>query len=115
MGASGDLAKKKTYPALYALWKARLLPRETIIWGFARSPKEDENFRNSFLKPFLMAKNTVDQESQVDAFLSQCFYRKGSSYGDWQGIQSILSETKHENTLIYLAIPPHGKSTTQEE
>lgn len=45
VGASGDLAKKKTYPALYDLWKAGLLPEDTAIWGFARTAKTHEQLR----------------------------------------------------------------------
>jgi len=113
IGASGDLAKKKTYPALYALWNACLLPANTTICGFARSAKANEDFRNH-LKPYLKSsKKDGGDTSRVDAFLSLCQYRKGASYGDWEGIQSILSETNCDNILIYLAIPPHvfGDST----
>ncbi|KAL7555576.1 hypothetical protein ACA910_016186 [Epithemia clementina (nom. ined.)] len=109
VGASGDLAKKKTYPALFALWKARLLPRDTVIWGFARSPKADEEFRRH-LSPYLKADSDDDVAS---GFLELCFYRKGDSYADWEGIQSILAETQKDNVLVYLAIPPNvfGDST----
>ena len=105
VGASGDLAKKKTYPALYSLWKARLLPRDTIIWGFARSPKENDDFRRH-LEPYLKA--AKDGGAAAD-FLQLCFYRKGASYADWGGIRSILLECRMQNILFYLAIPPNGK------
>ena len=36
-GASGDLAKKKIYPTLWALFKDNLLPKESRIVGYARS------------------------------------------------------------------------------
>ena len=36
-GASGDLAKKKIYPTLWALFKENLLPPGTQIVGYARS------------------------------------------------------------------------------
>ena len=36
-GASGDLAKKKIYPTLWALWRDGLLPPGTTIVGYARS------------------------------------------------------------------------------
>ena len=106
VGASGDLAKKKTYPALYALWKASLLPRNTVIWGFARSPKGNDDFRRH-LKPHLMKADS--DATDATEFLELCCYRKGSSYADWEGIRSILTETQRENILVYLAIPPHGK------
>jgi len=37
VGASGDLAKKKTFPSLLNLYDDNLLPKNTIIWGYARS------------------------------------------------------------------------------
>lgn len=53
-GASGDLAKKKTYPALFQLYCAGLLPRNVQIIGFARSAKyaEGDAFREH-IKPGL--------------------------------------------------------------
>jgi glucose-6-phosphate 1-dehydrogenase len=44
VGASGDLAKKKTFPALYELFLANLLPRSTIVFGYARSEMSEEKF-----------------------------------------------------------------------
>ena len=45
IGASGDLARKKTYPALFRLHLHNLLPRNTIIYGYARSKMEDGPFK----------------------------------------------------------------------
>ena len=45
VGASGDLAKKKTFPALLELYLAGLLPRGTLICGYARSKLTDTQFR----------------------------------------------------------------------
>ena len=45
LGASGDLAKKKTYPALYSLHVSGLLPKHAIITGFARSELPLDKFR----------------------------------------------------------------------
>ena len=55
-GASGDLAKKKTFPSLFDLFLAGFLPQSTVICGYARSPKSDEEFR-SHLMPFLAKRN----------------------------------------------------------
>lgn len=105
VGASGDLAKKKTYPALFALYLARLLPEQTQIWGFARSKKTNEQFRAS-LRPFLTSQG-VPTEASIEQFLSLCFYRPGTSYGDYLVMTSILKETSSiHNFLFYLAIPP---------
>lgn len=45
-GASGDLAKKKTYPALFQLFLQGSLPRNTVICGYARSKLSDEDLGN---------------------------------------------------------------------
>jgi glucose-6-phosphate 1-dehydrogenase len=102
VGASGDLAKRKTYPALLALYKASLLPSVTIIWGFARTEMTHYGFRHH-LKPFL---NDAD-ECVVDQFLSICNYRPGSSYGDWESMDSILKASPSRNLVVYLATPPN--------
>ena len=41
-GAAGDLCKKKLIPALYELWKKKLLPKDILIVGASRRdlPKE---------------------------------------------------------------------------
>ena len=53
IGASGDLAKKKTYPALMELYLSDFLPRHSNIVGFARSEMADDKLRAS-LKPYLL-------------------------------------------------------------
>ena len=51
-GASGDLAKKKIYPTLWALFKERLMPKQTRIVGYARSKISVEGIREK-CKPWL--------------------------------------------------------------
>jgi len=41
-GASGDLTKRKLFPALFHLWQANLLPQQFAIVGVARRPLGDE-------------------------------------------------------------------------
>ena len=51
-GASGDLTKRKIFPALYALALRRLLPENFAILGAARSDWTDEEFRRGWRRPF---------------------------------------------------------------
>ncbi len=44
--AAGDLAKKKIYPALFALYYENMLPKNFSIFGFARSKMDDAKFRD---------------------------------------------------------------------
>lgn len=54
-GASGDLAKKKIYPTLWALYKEKLLPPETRIVGYARSKLSVDEIRAK-CKPWFKVK-----------------------------------------------------------
>ncbi|CAN8074664.1 unnamed protein product [Agarophyton chilense] len=109
IGASGDLAKKKTYPSLFALYRFHYLPDDFTIVGYARSEKSDEDFRAS-IKSYLSGA----EEQVKDEFLSHCLYRNGNSYDDEEAIGKVSEEMssierstgKTVNRLFYFAIPP---------
>jgi glucose-6-phosphate 1-dehydrogenase len=110
IGASGDLAKKKTYPSLFALYIDNFLPKHCGIWGYARSSKTDADFR-SHLKPYLTKVKGATEEL-IDEFLSRCFYRNGQ-YDSADSLNSCAQEAstlqashETENRVFYLAIPP---------
>src|SRR4051812_23015737 len=44
-GASGDLTKRKLFPALYSLAYRRLLPEKFAVVGIARTEESDDAFR----------------------------------------------------------------------
>jgi glucose-6-phosphate 1-dehydrogenase len=44
-GASGDLTKRKLFPALYSLAYRRLLPENFAVVGVSRSEETDDEFR----------------------------------------------------------------------
>lgn len=121
VGASGDLAKKKTYPSLLNLFEDNLLPQSTVIWGYARSVKTHQQLRDH-LKPHLL--KTGSSEIVVQDFLNKCFYHSGKSYGDEEAYSEMLrsigdfeessSQSSQSGTLggacnrlYYLAIPPN--------
>ena len=76
VGASGDLAKKKTYPSLLNLFEENLLPKQTVIYGYARSSKTHEELRQH-LFPHLI--KTGASEFVVKSFLERCFYYSGKT------------------------------------
>lgn len=108
VGASGDLAKKKTYPSLFALFKTAYLPPSVTIVGYARSKKTDDQFRET-IRSFLKS----DDSTQIDKFLSRCIYRSGG-YDDAEAIRVVAEEMSSiekghadmANRLFYFAIPP---------
>ncbi|GMH35965.1 hypothetical protein BSKO_03833 [Bryopsis sp. KO-2023] len=108
LGASGDLAKKKTYPALYALFSKGFLPDNIQILGYARSNLKDEELRDR-LKGYLKG-----EESKINEFLSLCTYKQGQYDGSagYKGLQTALAERESKycsspaGRLFYLALPP---------
>ena len=74
LGCTGDLAKKKTYPALFALFLHEHMPPRTVVLGYARSPLTDESLRER-IRPALKG-----PKDQVEAFLASCFFQQGE-YG----------------------------------
>ena len=111
VGASGDLAKKKTYPSLLELMEGGYLPANTTIWGFARSDLGRKGLHER-LKPFLLKSSSPES---VDRFLQMCYYHKGAGYDDvdsWRQLEGKIGETLSSNEgdscnrLFYFAIPP---------
>ena len=117
VGASGDLAKKKTYPCLFELYQHGLLPQQTAIWGYARTAKSHLDFRDHIHPHLTEVQNPklAGPHKTVKHFLELCYYHNGESYGDEDAYQSMLKEITNEatfdagdcNVLYYLAIPPN--------
>ena len=112
VGASGDLAAKKIYPALFALYSQGFLPDRFRIIGFARSSLNDEAFRARIAEH--LACRYVPGESCADRmaeFLGRCTYVTGryDSRDSFLDLYQALSNDTSgfvENLLFYLAIPP---------
>lgn len=111
LGASGDLAKKKTFPALFNLYRQGFLQSSEVhIFGYARTKISDEELRDR-IRGYL-GKDSED----VSKFLQLIKYVSGS-YDDAEGFRSLDKHIyEHEvskNTqvgssrrLFYLALPP---------
>lgn len=125
-GALGDLAKKKTFPALFGLFREGELPEETQILGYARSKYEQDKFREH-LRPFFKKGNTTkhpDFEAKVEKFLSMIHYVQGQYDTDegYQKLDEICKEyeKKHNTTdepsrIFYLALPPSEFTTVARQ
>ena len=112
LGASGDLAKKKTFPALFELYKADFLPRKLNIVGYARSNMTDAELRTKLRTAgFLKGEDEV-----VHDFLSHVTYVAGQYDGDqdpkgYSELQATLKKLEEGQSckcgrLFYLALPP---------
>lgn len=108
-GASGDLAKKKTFPALFGLYREGHLPKTIQIIGYARSKLEDDDFKSRISQYFKGGNDQIRQE-----FLNLCSYIS-DPYDTDEGYDKLRIaceqyETEHnvkdQNRLFYLALPP---------
>ncbi|KAG5232084.1 glucose-6-phosphate dehydrogenase [Salix suchowensis] len=113
VGASGDLAKKKIFPALFALFYEDWLPENFTVFGYARTKMNDEELRNMISGTLTCRVNQRENcEDKMDQFLKRCFYHAGQydSEGDFSNLDSKLKVKeagKVSNRLFYLSIPPN--------
>ncbi len=111
VGASGDLARKKIYPALFALYCQGLLPEQFNVVGFARSKSSDEEFRKRVTETLTCRYVPGESCAQLMAkFLSKCRYIAGAydssdSFLDLHAVLREIESGKHANRMFYLAIP----------
>lgn len=113
VGASGDLAKKKIFPALFALYYEGCLPEHFTIFGYARSKMTDAELRNMVSKTLTCR---IDKREncgeKMEQFLERCFYHSGQ-YDSLENFAELDKKLKeHEagrfsNRLFYLSIPPN--------
>lgn len=107
-GASGDLAKKKTFPALFALFKRDLLPKDVLIWGYARSKLSNEDFISKCVNATI--KNGGDKLAE---FNKRCHYFSGQydsadAFKDFNKhlLEAEKFKSKGANRVFYMALPP---------
>lgn len=96
-GVAGDLARKKIYPALFALYVEDMLPENFTIYGYARSKMSDEEFRD-YIGGSLTCRVT-DEDScgdKYDTFLDRCYYQPGqySDQSDFKALSDRMTETE---------------------
>lgn len=95
VGASGDLAKKKIYPALFALYVEGHLPEYFTIWGFARSKMSNEEFRE-YIGQSLSCRLTDkgNCEDKFNTFLERCYYHPGqyNNRDDFAALSEAMTE-----------------------
>ncbi len=112
VGASGDLARKKIFPALFALYCQELLPDGFHLFGFARTEFSQAEFRSRIAEHLTCRYSPEGQcDLRVREFLDRCHYVSGSydSADSFLDLFVALRETeagRSAHRLFYLAIPP---------
>lgn len=112
IGASGDLARKKIFPALFAFHCQNLLPEPWHVFGFARSRFDDATFRETIASQ-LTCRYTPAQECdlRIKEFLDRCHYLPGAydqrdAFLDLYLRMREVEQHRPADRMFYLAIPP---------
>jgi glucose-6-phosphate 1-dehydrogenase len=121
-GASGDLTKRKLFPALYSLAFRRLLPDSFAIVGVSRTEETDDEFRER-MKEAVQEHGRDEFRDEVWDPLAEGMRYVALDFADEEGedrLASTLNELDEErgtrgNRVYYLATPPGVFPTVVQE
>lgn len=104
-GATGDLAKRKLFPALYHLEDEGLL--DVPVIGVARSDWTDESFRERAREAIGIAEPNPSSVT-VDSLCERLDLIQGdyASAATWEDLRATLDRAGSQNAVYYMAIPP---------
>jgi glucose-6-phosphate 1-dehydrogenase len=113
-GATGDLTKRKLFPALYNLAKDGFLPENFAIIGVGRQELETEDFRNQIIADLKNFVADAPDKKLVEWFESRTYYTGGDFDDDkklFKDLKDLIGEVCEthqipENYFYYLATPP---------
>ncbi|MEM6644075.1 MAG: glucose-6-phosphate dehydrogenase [Bacteroidota bacterium] len=108
-GASGDLTARKLIPAIYNLYRKKLLPEKYAILGVGRSSFSDEEFRDKVV----LSSSHLKSDESLDDFASLMHYESidTSEASDYEKLSSRIEAVSEEtgiekNITFYLSVPP---------
>jgi glucose-6-phosphate 1-dehydrogenase len=121
-GASGDLTKRKLFPALYSLAFRRLLPDSFAVVGVARSEETDEEFKER-MKEAVQEFGRDEFREEAWELLAGGMRYVAMDFADEERedeLAATLNELDEErgtcgNRVYYLATPPGVFPTVVQE
>jgi glucose-6-phosphate 1-dehydrogenase len=121
-GASGDLTRRKIFPALYALAYRKLLPEQFAVLGVARSEMPTEEFVASMEEAVREFGRDELTAEAWEPLASRTRY-VATEFADEEGedrVAATLSGLDEElgtrgNRVYYLAVPPEAMPKLVEE
>ncbi len=120
-GASGDLTRRKLVPALYRLEHEGLLPDDFFVVGFARTKKNQEQFRQEMRKAVTeSSRSSLFEEEVWQRFSRRLSYFAGSydRLESYVKLQQFIDDRGlapgRREYLYYLALPPSVAQTVLE-
>src|SRR5918992_4226513 len=112
-GATGDLAKRKLFPALHNLQVQGLLPRRTVILGTGRTEYDDESYRKEMRAAVEEHSRIAPSEESWSEFSEDVHYLIGDATDEFffDTLKKRLDDLDEEcgtcgNRVWYLATHP---------
>jgi len=116
-GATGDLARKKLFPALFDLYTKGLLPDTCKIIGFAKSQRDNEAFR-AIIREAIEQNGHTHSAEDIDAFTAHAHYHAGlfEQIDDYENLSQHIEDIDASfgwcaSKLFYMATPPSAYAT----
>ena len=113
-GATGDLTKRKLFPALYNLARDGHLPENFAIVGVGRQEMLSDEFRDQIMENLKEFAGPDPDEEKIAWFCDRTYYTGGDFDDDkklFADIKDLLNEVCEANNIppnffYYMAIPP---------
>jgi glucose-6-phosphate 1-dehydrogenase len=117
-GASGDLTRRKLFPALYSLALRGMLPQQFGVVGVARSEESDDEFRER-MKHAVQEFGRDKLRDETWEWLAEGMRYVATDFADAAGqdrVVEALNELDEQrgtagNRVYYLAVPPAAIDT----
>jgi glucose-6-phosphate 1-dehydrogenase len=121
-GASGDLTRRKLFPALYSLSLRRLLPEQFAVVGTARTEIGSEEFRAE-MEEAVRQHGRDEFDPEAWAVLARATHYCSTDFADDHGLDALAAllgrlDEEHGtrgNRMHYLAVPPGAFETIVEQ
>lgn len=113
-GSTGDLAKRKIFPALYNLYMNQKLPNVISIIGLGRGELSDDEFRKHVQQSIeTFSRRLSHDDLQMDKFLDSIRYSKfdATQKEDYITLLHMVQQLEHdlripENRMFYMSVAP---------
>ncbi|KAF5175391.1 Glucose-6-phosphate 1-dehydrogenase [Thalictrum thalictroides] len=111
IGATGELARLKIFPALFALYYSGFLPENVGIFGYSRKNLTDQDLR-SIIESTLTCRIDHQQNcgDKMEDFLNRTYHLYGG-YDNKKGMQNLnarmekIEGASEANRIFYISVP----------
>ncbi|WP_085994115.1 glucose-6-phosphate dehydrogenase [Oceanobacillus senegalensis] len=113
-GATGDLAKRKIYPALFNLYRSQKLPESFSVIGVGKDEYSDVEFQSSVIDSlYTFSRHLIDDKSKKETFVQPFRYCQ-LDFTQTEGYVKLLEMVRQsererdidQNRMFYLSVAP---------